>query len=83
MFTHLSKNRLRTVFLEETSLLSSLSGFITVFKAHRITEFTCFLNLALSMNISVSIFLISSSLSSALIGLLPFDAIPEPENSLV
>lgn len=64
--SHLSKNLPRTVFLKDVSSSlsssSSVSALAPVFREQRITEFTCFLNVALSTSISVTIFLNSSSL---------------------
>lgn len=62
---YLSKNLLKTVFLKgASSSSSSLSDFKCMFRAHRIMELTCILNLALSMKVSVSIFLNSFSVLS-------------------
>lgn len=77
---HLSKNRLRTVFLEGTSEPSSFSCFVTVFRARLITVFTCFLNFRLSMNTSVRVFRISSS--SAVMEVAPFGMIGDSETSV-
>ena len=61
---HLSKNLFRTVFLEGASSTSSFSsGLMAVFNAQRMMEFTCFLSLALSVNISANVFLTSSSVT--------------------